>query len=156
MRERLMGLAERITGNPDDAADAVQEAFCRLWAHRAAIATQQAAQGMSVVTVRNASIDTVRRRAARPTVELDEQRDTLADDSPPPDRQQAFNQVQAIIDLELTETQRTIVRLREYEGRSFEEIAQRLEMQPATVRMQLSRARKQIRETYYHRNNETG
>ena len=56
IRHRLEALAERITGNSDDAADAVQDAFCRLWEHRQSI-EQAAVEGVTVVTVRNLSID---------------------------------------------------------------------------------------------------
>jgi RNA polymerase sigma-70 factor (ECF subfamily) len=40
------------------------------------------------------------------------------------------------------------MRMHEYEGATFESIASRLGMQPAAVRMQISRARKLIREKY--------
>lgn len=153
MRQRLLAMAERITGNRDEAADAVQDAFCRLWSHRDKIDTAQAAAGLSVTTVHNVSIDVVRRRAARPTVAVDEARDAIAacDSAPPPDRTEAYRQVAAIVEHELTPTQRDVVRLREYQGLSFEEVGERLNMQPATVRVQLSRARKKIREIYRER-----
>lgn len=48
----------------------------------------------------------------------------------------------------LTENQRKILELRDYQGLEIEDIANRLNMQPATIRMNLSRARKTIREQY--------
>ena len=42
----------------------------------------------------------------------------------------------------LTENQRKILELRDYQGLEIEDIANRLNMQPATIRMNLSRARK--------------
>lgn len=151
MRQRLLAMAERITGNRDEAADAVQDAFVRLWKHRDNIGTEQAAAGMSVTAVHNMSIDVVRRRAARPTVAVDEARDMAADDTRPADRDEAYAQVAAIIEHELSPVQRSIVRLREYEGLDFDDIARRLGLQPSNVRVQLSRARKRIREIYRER-----
>jgi RNA polymerase sigma-70 factor (ECF subfamily) len=72
-RDRLWRVALRTLGNPDDAADAVQEAL--LSAYRGA----QAFRGDAAVTtwlhriVVNACLDLARRRAVRPTVPLDEQ-----------------------------------------------------------------------------------
>ena len=48
----------------------------------------------------------------------------------------------------LTETQRQIMRKREYGNMSYDEIAEEMGMQPAAVRMQISRARKTILECY--------
>ena len=144
MRQRLLAMVERITGNRDEAADAVQDAFVRLWKHRDDIGTEQAAAGMSVTAVHNMSIDVVRRRAARPTVAVDEARDMAA-------RDEVYAQVAAIIEHELSPVQRSIVRMREYEGLDFDDIARRLDLQPSNVRVQLSRARKRIRQIYRER-----
>lgn len=153
MRQRLLAMAERITGNRDEAADAVQDAFVRLWKHRGEINTERAAAGMSVTAVHNMSIDVVRRRVARPTVAVDEARDMAADrgEPSPADRDEAYAQVEAIIEHELSPVQRSIVRLRECDGIDYDEIARRLGLQPANVRVQLSRARKRIREIYRER-----
>ena len=61
LRQRLLGMAQRITGNSDDAADAVQDAFTRLWMRRSQL-PDEAAEGTAVVAVRNACLDSVRRR----------------------------------------------------------------------------------------------
>ena len=47
---------------------------------------------------------------------------------------------------ELPERQRITIYMRDVEGYSFEEIAETMESDPTTVRMNLSRARKTIRD----------
>ena len=49
------------------------------------------------------------------------------------------------IESELTSTQRYILEEKEYGGRTLEDIAKEVKMEPAAVRMQLSRARKTLR-----------
>lgn len=53
-----------------------------------------------------------------------------------------------IIDNDLSANQRAIIDMREVQGMEFDDIATRLGMQPATVRVELSRARKRVREIY--------
>ena len=52
---------------------------------------------------------------------------------------------------ELSTNQRAIIDMREMEGMEFDDIAARLGMQPAAVRVELSRARKRVREIYQKR-----
>ena len=59
-----------------------------------------------------------------------------------------------MVDTELTDLQKLIVRRHEYESVTLEKIAEELGMQPPAVRMQLSRARKTIREHYRNRYHE--
>ena len=49
------------------------------------------------------------------------------------------------IETELSDIQRYILEEKEYGGRTMEDIAMELKMEPAAVRMQLSRARKTLR-----------
>jgi len=62
-------------------------------------------------------------------------------------------EVEELIDHQLSPVQRSILKKKEYEGQSIDEIAKELDMQQAAVRMQLSRARKTIRECYQKRHN---
>ena len=64
------------------------------------------------------------------------------------ERQEQFQAVEAIIEKELSDLQRQILRMKEYEDESIESIAEKLDMLPATVRVNLSRARKQVRMCY--------
>lgn len=155
IRQRLMNLAGCMLGDEDAAADAVQDAFCRLWQRRDSMSNRNEVEGVSVVTVRNLCIDNLRRGANAGMTSIDENR-TVAESVEneiydEQERKEAFDELNFIMERELTDTQRAIVRMREYEECSYEEIAEILAMQPATVRVQLSRARKLIRECYRNR-----
>ena len=143
LREQMLSLAERITGNRDDAADAVQDAFVKLWQRQNRYETASHAQGAGMTAVRNLSIDVPIEQAAN-TIEYTTNED----------RALAYSQVCRIIDNELTPKQRTIIDLREMEGLEFDDIANRMNMTAANVRVELSRARKRVREIYQARRKE--
>ena len=146
----MLSLAERITGNRDDAADAVQDAFVKLWQQRGRYETASHAQGAGMMTVRTTSIDMARRNSHRADVSVEQAIDTVQEVNDN-DRNLAYLQVRHIIDNDLSQNQRAILDMREMQGMEFEDIARRLGMQPATVRVELSRARKRVREIYRNR-----
>ena len=147
LREQMLSLAERITGNRDDAADAVQDAFVKLWQQRGRYESTSHAQGAGMMTVRTTSIDLARRNSHRSDVPVEQAVDTVEEvtDS---ERSLAYQQVRLIIDNDLSANQRAIIDMRELQGMEFDDIAIRLGMQPATVRVELRRARKRVREIY--------
>ena len=75
MRKRLRRLAMQFLPDEEDADDALQEAFCRLWPRADALANAEQAEAATTLTVRNLCIDEVRRRDRRPTLELEPERD---------------------------------------------------------------------------------
>lgn len=150
LREQMLSLAGRITGNRDDAADAVQDAFVKLWQQQERYGTSSHASGAGMTAVRNASIDLARRNRHRNDVPVEEIADDITDITDE-DRIIVYQQVRAIIDKELSANQRAIIDMREIQGMEFDDIAARLGMQPATVRVELSRARKRVREIYRKR-----
>lgn len=147
LRQRLLGMAQRITGNGDDAADAVQDAFARLWMRRSQL-SDDVACGTAVVAVRNASLDAVRRRCSRHSVALEDACTAADEPTSWTERAEAYRQVRAIIDTQLTEAQRQVLVMHDFEGRSFDEIAEVLGVSVESARMRLSRARKAVRECY--------
>lgn len=150
LREQMLSLAGRITGNRDDAADAVQDAFVKLWQQQERYGTSSHASGAGMTAVRNTSIDLARRNRRRNDVPVEEIADDITDITDE-DRIIVYQQVRAIIDKELSANQRAIIDMREIQGMEFDYIAARLGMQPATVRVELSRARKRVREIYRNR-----
>lgn len=151
MRRSLKQMAARMMGDEEDAEDALQDAFVRLWVRQKDIKDTNQAAALMTTTVKNLSIDTLRRRQTAAAVPIDEEHD-----GPPDDEAEArenaderFREVQALISQKLSPTQQTILRMRDYEDRSYDEIADFLNMQPTAVRMQLSRARKTVRDAYH-------
>ena len=147
IRQRLMARAGKMLTDADAAEDVLQDAFMRLWS-RYPVRSEREAEALLVRTVRNVSIDQLRRRKTVP----------LAGDLPEEDvgesREKLFRRVEEMVDRELTNLQRLIIRRHEYEGVTLEKIAEELGMQPPAVRMQLSRAWKTIREIYRKRYDE--
>lgn len=107
-----------------------------------------------MMTVRTTSIDMARRNSHRADVPV-EQAAYITEETTDDERSLAYQQVRYIIDNELTPKQRTIIDLREIEELGFDDIANRLDMTAANVRVELSRARKRVREIYQSRRNDT-
>ena len=147
MRRKFLNMAMAILPNEEDAADALQDAFCKLWPRRDTINDEAKAEALTGITVRNICIDRTRKRELS-TVPLDEEHDTIDSETTYKEREERYDTVKAIIDNELTELQKRIVELKEIEGLEIEEIAKRQNMTESAVRMNLSRARNKIRECY--------
>ena len=147
LRRKFLNMAMAILPNEDDAADALQDAFCKLWPRRDTINDEAKAEALTSVTVRNICIDRTRKRSL-PTVPLNEEHDTVDSETTYKEREERYNSVKAIIDNELTKLQRRIIELKEIEGVEIVEISRQLQMTESAVRMNLSRARNKIRECY--------
>ena len=147
IRQRLKVGAGKLLADAEAAEDALQDAFVRLWG-RYEVRSGREAEALLTRTVRNVSIDQLRKRKTVP----------LSGDLPEEDvsenREALFRRVEEMVDTELTDLQRLIIRRHEYESVTLEKIAEELGMQPPAVRMQLSRARKTIREQYRKRYHE--
>jgi len=153
LRRGFLRLASHFLPNEDDANDAIQDAFCRLWPRRDEINTKEEAEALTVTTVKNLCIDALRKKHID-TVEIEEWRDAEMTEAADEiiEREERFRQVKDIIDKELSPLQIDIFYKKEFEDMSVDNISKELDMQPTAVRMQLSRARKTIRECYKNQN----
>ena len=133
IRQRLHTTARSIAGE-DNADDVLHDAFCKLWTER-----------IAATIVKNVSIDYLRsaQRSVQPANVCG-----ATDDAKEQDMRERFDAVKRIVEMQLSDTQRRVLWMRDYEGYSFAEIAAAVDMTEENVRQTLSRARKQIRETY--------
>ena len=144
-RDRLWAVAIRTLGDPEEAADALQDAM--ISAYRAA----GSFRGDSAVTtwlhrvVVNACLDRMRRRGSRPTVPLPEveteyARPAATDEIANTDLRLALQSALAT----LPEEQRVALVLVDVEGYSVDETARTLGVAPGTVKSRCARARAKL------------
>lgn len=149
LRPSLLASANSVLHESgDDASDALQDAFCRLWRHRDSFADEEHARAASYTAVRNAAIDLVRRR--RLTYPAEEMPDPPEDIS---DASDLYDEVSRIISRVLTERERSVMMMRDRHGFEMDAIAARMDTTEANVRLILSRARRKVRECYRERAN---
>ncbi len=153
MRHKLWMLGNALLKNADDVNDAMQDAFCRIWNNRDNIDDGDNPKGLVLTTMRNVCIDNIRSRAYAANISLEcvpdedieeEQAESGTDDD-------MYADVISIMQRELTAAQCRIMHMRDVEGRSYADIANEMGMEEATVRVNLSRARKTVRNIYRNR-----
>lgn len=147
-RNHLRHTAAMISGDRN-ADDILQEAFCNLWSSAIATDIQGNEDAISMATVRNKSIDTVRQQQRHHSTSLDEGISTrLTSDDSSALVEEKFQNVRHIIEEQLSASYRDVLWMRDYEGLSFAEIAEERGTTEANIRQILSRARKQVRDIY--------
>ena len=147
---KLFAVAYKLMENSNDAADLVQDAYLKLWEKRDALEHIDNFEAFAIATVRHLCLDQLRStryNQARDWVELerapdpsDEEQTELSDKA---------RQVRHLI-RQLPEAQQQVVRMRDIQGCTIDEIAQTTGLQASNIRVMLSRARKRIREAFLH------
>lgn len=137
LRKRFLQQALRMLPSLEDAEDALQDVFVRLWPRADTMDTSSDVEALTTVALRRRAIDLNRRRNV---VSIEEP----ASVEQGSDDRDALQEAEWLMEQLLTPLQRDIIRLKEFEDRPYSEVAAMLGMQEAAVRMQLSRARKKL------------
>lgn len=144
----LVALARRLTGNPHDAHDLVQDAMVRALPALSSVTSGPHLRAWLITIVRRLHIDRVRRLAREPkSVPIDEAGvESLGGQEPDGDAEDAMGieDVEAALGA-LPEAFRRVFVLHELEGRPYREIADTLDIPLATVGTRLNRARTKLR-----------
>ena len=126
--------------------DALGDAFLKLWVGRYHPATEEEGEKLLYKAMRRRQTSLWRSEKRRPqTIPLDVQ---IADTSPDTEAEDTYLIIKKLIETELTPLQQEILQRHDINDETYSEIAHELGMQEAAVRMQLSRARKKIRNIY--------
>jgi RNA polymerase sigma-70 factor (ECF subfamily) len=145
-RQGVINVVYRMCGDVELAEDAAQEAFIRAWKNLHRYQPHSPFRNWVYRIATNAALDVLRRQREVVNIEnlpLKSQRpnpETAAET----EERAAFIQ-QAVLDL--PEASRAVIILREYEGFSYREIAETLDIPIGTVMSRLNYARKQLRQT---------
>jgi RNA polymerase sigma-70 factor (ECF subfamily) len=145
---RIYGLAHHYLGNTDDARDVAQEVFVRIYEHIDTCDRERFLQWMMRIA-RNACIDALRRRRARPPaqdVPVDAADDLVAPE-PGPDAVSEQRRRRRLLHRALQSMSvlsREMIVLKEMQGFRLEEIARMLDIPVGTAKSRSGRARAEL------------
>jgi RNA polymerase sigma factor (sigma-70 family) len=150
LSRKMYGFAFRILSNREEAEDAVQEVFIRLWKMGDKLDEYSSINALATTMTKNYCIDQVRKRKRSPLEEYKNQEYNSSASPSPLDQlenRESGNIIFSIIE-KMPENYGNVIRLREIEGMSFEEIAVKSGQNINNLRVMLSRARKMIKDEY--------
>jgi len=149
LRTQLMSYAIRMLEDSNDAEDIIQEVFMKLWYIRESLCQYNSIPAFSMTMTKHLCINKLRTRKKVYT-ELNDT--TLINDNPSPhyqlEQRDNLDKVMKIID-KLPDLQQTILRMKHIEGLEIEEISELTGSSHEAIRVNLSRARKKVREMFF-------
>lgn len=146
LKDKIYRFACRMVDDTEEAQDLVQEVFIRLWDRKGDMIQYRSVEAFALTMTRNLCIDWL--RASGRLRQADSSEMDLTDPVTPYDITEMRDTVTRINQLinHLPEQQKVIVHLRDIEGYDFDEIAAILGLNLNVIRVNLSRARKKIKE----------
>lgn len=151
LKDTLYRLALRIVGASEEAKDVVQETMARVWRQRDRLDGMDSVEAYCLTACRHIAIDATRRRAQMPQLpdNAPEPPDRAGADDPQKaaERRDSYRLVRSII-ATLPEKQRTAIELRDFQGRSYKEVAEVMGITQDQVKVSIFRARQAIRQKF--------
>ena len=153
LKNELYRLALRITLNPAEAEDVVQETMIKIWNRRDQWDEIESIEAFSLTICRNLAVDKMRKIEGQ-----NQSLDEVANDAPdrsyssnPEEQAMQQDRIELIRRLigQLPEKQRSAMQLRDFEGKSYKEIAAIMGISEEQVKINIFRARQAIRQKYF-------
>ncbi|MEN0003265.1 MAG: RNA polymerase sigma factor [Bacteroidota bacterium] len=146
IKNKLYRFALRMLGDPAEAEDVVQEVLIKVWNQRADLTEVNNIEAWCMRLTKNKAIDKLRLKH-RNMQDLETVYD-LQETSQSPYAKTAYSdtlkQIKQLME-ELPEKQKQVMHLRDIEGMPYQEISDSLEMSMSNVKVNLFRARQNIR-----------
>jgi RNA polymerase sigma factor (sigma-70 family) len=145
---KLFNFARMMLEDNDEAQDAVQEVFLKLWNYRNKMESVKNIEAFAMKITKNWCIDRMKSKKPVYIESYNRGYDFQKETSNPHKILQSSDTMKELNDIinKLPEQQRMIIQLRDVEGYEFEEIAEILNTNVNTVRVNLSRARNKIKD----------
>ena len=147
VKNKLYRFALSLMQNKQEAEDAVQEVYLKMWNMRNNLEKYKSTEALMMTITKNHCLDKLKskkNKAASLQVEHHQQSDTTPQSKI--EQSEMVARVKTLIQ-QLPDQQKTIVHLRDVEGYEFEEIMKITGHELNYVRVNLSRGRRKIRET---------
>ena len=145
LAERFYRVAFHLLESGQDAEDAVQELYLKLWAARSSLGSIMNPFAYGVSILKNICIDRIRRQSARKTEPLDKA--PQLETAPGQGRSEMKDTLRYLLgEMEkLPPNQRDVLKMRAVDGLEYEEISQRTGLSQVHVRVLVAKARKTLR-----------
>jgi RNA polymerase sigma factor (sigma-70 family) len=150
--QKIFRYANRLLNNEHDAEDVVQEIWLKLWDMRVQLGNIRSIEAFAYRMTRNLCLDKIKLKKPQ---YYDDREDGAyryeeADQRPDPgsrlEMKDTVERVNQIVG-RLPEQQKTLLQMRDVEGLEYEEIADITGLEINAIRVNISRARKKVRET---------
>ena len=151
LKNELYRLALRITLSREEAEDVVQDTIIKVWNNRDRWQEIDSIEAYCLTICRNLSLDVLRKKDNQ--LQSIEEEDVLASQQSTQNLQEAIIQkdrlqlIRQLVDA-LPEKQRSCMQLRDFEGKSYKEIATILNISEEQVKVNIFRARQTIKQRY--------
>lgn len=150
LKNELFRLALRITLNRFEAEDIVQDTLIKVWNRRSDWNDIDSIEAFSLTICRNLSLDRIKKKENNnDSLEDVKGAEPLASSNPQDRMIQAdrVGLIKQIVD-SLPEKQRSCMQLRDFEGKSYKEIATILDITEEQVKVNIFRARQSVKHKY--------
>ena len=147
LKNKLFRLSLNLMNNRNDAEDAVQEAYLKIWKMQEKINSLKNIEAFMMTITRNLCLDKLKSKKNKSLTLNDEiTKYDLLNPHEITEQSDLVNKVKRVMK-QLPEQQRTIVHLRDVEGLDYNEIIEITGWDMNYLRVNLSRGRKKIKET---------
>jgi RNA polymerase sigma-70 factor (ECF subfamily) len=152
-KDKMYRLAKRLLVSNEEAEDATQEILLKLWTNKTKIAGYKNTEAFAMTMTKNYCFDRLKSKQAQ---NLRIVHNNYKDESIALQKQIEHQDSLAWVDKlmqQLPSQQRMVMQLRDIEQYEFADIAKVLNMKETAIRVNLSRARKTIREQLIKKHN---
>lgn len=155
-RDKFFRVALSLLGNRQEAEDTLQDAFLKLWNMRSRLSEYDSVEGLGMTMTKNLCLDKLRSYKNRKQNDEEVGTLTLHSGNPDPAQETELNEslktIHSIFET-LPDQQKLIIHLRDVEHYEYEEISEMTGLTVNNIRVNLSRARKTVREEYVKHQN---
>lgn len=145
IKDTLYRVAKRLLVSADEAEDAVQEVFLKLWKGKQRIKNYKSPEAFAITVTKNYCLDRLKSKQAGNMKIVHNNYQANENLERKLEAQDGVSIVFKIMET-LPEQQKLVLQLRDVEQYDFSEIAEMLDISETAARVTLSRARKTIRE----------
>ncbi|MDB4582592.1 sigma-70 family RNA polymerase sigma factor [Draconibacterium sp.] len=155
--KKLLRFATHFMKDEDLARDVVQDIFLKLWQKRDTLPEIENIEAFAMRMTRNRCLDLIRANKVVPIdAETDRKlKEKTIDVHSKVELSESAGQIKNLIN-KLPDLQRTVMHLRDIEQFSYDEIAEATNLKLNAIRVNLSRARKKVRDEFLKMNQDDG